>query len=91
MSKKSKFLKSATLAIAGLAIMSSTGVLAKDAKMEKCYGVVKAGKNDCSSAKKGGHSCAGGATINGDKSEWVYLPVGSCDRLINGSTKPSNY
>ena len=66
MSKKSQFLKSATLAIASIAIMSSSA-LAKDVKMEKCYGVVKAGKNDCSSAKKGGHSCAGAAAANGEK------------------------
>jgi uncharacterized membrane protein len=88
MSNKSQFLKSATLAIAGLAIMSSTSAMAKASpKMEKCYGVVKAGKNDCSSAKKGAHSCAGAATINGDKNEWVYLPKGTCDRLVGGSTK----
>lgn len=90
MSKKSKFLQSATIAIAGVAIMASTSVMAKEAKMEKCYGVVKAGKNDCASAKKGGHSCAGAATVNGDKNEWVLLPEGTCDRIANGSTKPSN-
>ncbi|MFT7087080.1 MAG: putative membrane protein [Rickettsiales bacterium] len=84
MSNKSKFLKSATLAIAGLAIMSSTSAIAKSPSMEKCYGVVKAGKNDCSSAKKGAHSCAGGATIDGDKNEWIYLPKGACERLVNG-------
>ncbi|HLD77046.1 MAG TPA: DUF2282 domain-containing protein [Rickettsiales bacterium] len=89
MSNKSKFLKSAALAIAGIAIMSSNGAMAKDT-MEKCYGVVKAGKNDCSSAKKGGHSCAGAATVSGDKTEWVLLPTGTCDRLVNGSLKPSN-
>jgi uncharacterized membrane protein len=89
MSKKSKFLKSVALTISGLAIASSTQALAKDAKMEKCYGVVKAGKNDCSSAKKGGHSCAGAATTNADKSEWVLLPEGSCERLVNGSLKAS--
>jgi len=88
MSTKSQFLKSATLAIASIAIMSSSA-LAKDAKMEKCYGVVKAAKNDCSSAKKGGHSCAGASTVDGDKSEWVLLPEGTCDRLVNGSIKPS--
>ncbi|MFT6259225.1 MAG: putative membrane protein [Rickettsiales bacterium] len=89
MSKKSKFLKSATLAIAGLAVMSSTSAMAKKSpKMEKCYGVVKSGQNDCSSAKKGAHSCAGGAKINGDKNEWIYLPEGACDRLVGGSEKP---
>ncbi len=86
MSKKSKFAKSATLAIASIAILSSQA-LAKEEKMEKCYGVVKAGKNDCSSAKKGGHSCAGAAKSDGDKGEWILLPEGTCDRLVNGSTK----
>jgi len=85
---KDKFLKSLTVAVAGVAIASSSGAFAKS-KMEKCYGVVKAGKNDCSSAKKGGHSCAGGASVDGDKSEWVLLPEGICDRIVNGSKKPN--
>lgn len=84
MSKKSKFLKSATLALSSLAIASSTQAMAKTPKMEKCYGVVKAEKNDCGSAKKGGHSCAGGATVDGDKNEWILLPSGLCTRLVNG-------
>lgn len=86
--KKEKFLKTMTVAITGLAIASSSGAFAKE-KMEKCYGVVKAGKNDCGSAKQGGHSCAGGATVDGDKTEWVFLSKGVCDRLVNGSTKPT--
>jgi uncharacterized membrane protein len=61
-----------------------------EAKMEKCYGVVKSGKNDCSSAKKGGHSCAGEAKSNADKSEWILLPEGICERLNGGSLKASN-
>jgi uncharacterized membrane protein len=87
MSKKSQFLKSVTLAIAAVSTISATSALAKDAKMEKCYGVAKAAKNDCASAKPGAHSCAGGATIDGDKNEWIFLPAGICDRLVNGSTK----
>lgn len=83
MSKKSKFLKSAVMAVAGVAIISSSSAIAKP-KMEKCYGVVKAGKNDCSSAKKGAHSCAGGAEKDGDKDEWILLPSGTCERLVSG-------
>lgn len=51
--------------------------------MEKCYGVVKAGQNDCSD-KQGKHSCAGGATKDGDKNEWVLLPKGTCTKIVNG-------
>ena len=33
--------------------------------MEKCYGIAKAGQNDCGTAT---HGCAGEAKINSDKS-----------------------
>ncbi|MBT4989505.1 MAG: DUF2282 domain-containing protein [Rickettsiales bacterium] len=57
--------------------------------MEKCYGIVKAGKNDCASSD-GTHSCAGAAKEDSLGSEWVLLPKGICDKITNGSTKPSN-
>ena len=41
---------------------------------EKCYGVAKAGQNDCATDK---HSCAGMATGN-DASDWVDVPAGTC-------------
>ena len=37
----------------------------------KCYGVAKAGKNDCGN-KSGTHSCAGLAKKDYDKGEWKY-------------------
>jgi uncharacterized membrane protein len=85
--KKEKFLKSLSLSVAAIAIASATPAFA-ESDMEKCYGVVKAGKNDCSSAKKGSHSCAGGAVVDADKSEWIFLPEGTCERIVGGSTKP---
>ena len=51
----------------------------------KCYGVAKAGKNDCSA---GAHSCAGQATENSDKASFVYLPAGACEKLAGGTTSP---
>ncbi|MDX1975231.1 MAG: DUF2282 domain-containing protein [Rickettsiales bacterium] len=50
---------------------------------EKCYGVVKAGKNDCSS-KDGKHGCAASAKENASPNEWVYTPKGLCDKLVGG-------
>jgi uncharacterized membrane protein len=52
---------------------------------EKCYGVAKAGKNDCAA---GAHSCAGQSTKDGDKTSFVAVPAGLCERLAGGSTKP---
>ncbi len=54
---------------------------------EKCYGVVKAGANDCGNAQ-GTHSCAGHAAADADGGEWVFVPKGLCDKLSGGSTEP---
>lgn len=54
---------------------------------EKCYGVAKAGHNDCANAAKT-HSCAAQSTIDGDGGEWVALPKGVCEKLVGGSLEP---
>ncbi len=59
---------------------------AADAK-EKCYGVVKAGHNDCANAAKT-HSCAGHATEDAAGGEWLTLPAGVCEKLAGGSLTP---
>lgn len=51
-------------------------------KAEKCYGIAKAGLNDC--AARGVHSCSGTAKLDNDPSSWVYMPVGYCERISGG-------
>jgi uncharacterized membrane protein len=74
-----------------IAAALSTGLLlaaqvqAQAPTTEKCFGIAKAGKNDCQTA---GSSCAGTSKANGQKDAWVYVPKGTCDRLVNGSTQP---
>jgi uncharacterized membrane protein len=53
---------------------------------EKCYGLAKAGQNDCASA--GNHSCAGTSKVNADPRSWIFVPAGYCDRIVGGSKKP---
>ncbi len=78
---------SAMFGAAALA-MASTAAFAADTKamdkpaMEKCFGVAKAGKNDCAA---GTHSCAGQATKDMDKASFVSLPSGVCAKLAGGS------
>jgi uncharacterized membrane protein len=55
-------------------------------KSEKCYGIAKAGKNDCASA--GNHSCGGTSKINGDPKSWIFVPEGYCGRIMGGSKTP---
>jgi uncharacterized membrane protein len=52
---------------------------------EKCYGIARAGKNDCQTANS---SCAGTSRRDGQKDAWLYVPAGTCDRLVNGSSQP---
>ena len=49
---------------------------------EKCAGIAKAGQNDCAA---NGHSCAGQAKKDGDANEWVYVPTGTCAKIVGGS------
>lgn len=53
---------------------------------EKCYGVVKAGQNDCQTAT---HSCAGTSTTDAQGDAWIYVPAGTCGRIVGGSTEPT--
>ena len=82
----------ATAAAVGL-ISLGGAVISDDASAmemndkEKCYGVVKAGANDCGA---NGHSCAGQAEYDADPSEWAAVPKGLCDRLAGGSTEPDS-
>ncbi len=72
-------------AIGGLVAFAGPAFSADEAKKpatEKCYGVAKAAKNDCAGAA---HSCSGLAKKDGDTREWINVPKGTCERLVNGS------
>ncbi len=81
------------LTIAGAAVSANAedAAATASADKEKCYGVVKAGKNDCAAAKScasstcAAHSCAGHSKADGAAGEWVALPAGVCDKLVGGS------
>ena len=58
------------------------------ADKEKCYGIAKAGRNDCASAT-GAHTCAGQAKVDNDPGDWNYVAKGSCEHVGGSLTKPS--
>nr|WP_315458064.1 DUF2282 domain-containing protein [uncultured Sphingorhabdus sp.] len=78
--------KYALAAIAVAIALSTTPALAAGDK-EKCYGIAKAGKNDCASAD-GSHSCAGQARVDNSPNEWKYVAKGTCEKE-GGKTKPA--
>jgi uncharacterized membrane protein len=69
---------SALASVLALGLLSS-GV-AQAADKEKCYGIVKAGQNDCANLS-GTHSCAGQSKAEMGVDEWKYVAKGSCATL----------
>ena len=47
---------------------------------EKCYGVAKAGQNDCANLS-GSHSCAGQSKADMGADEWKYVAKGTCEKM----------
>lgn len=47
---------------------------------EKCYGISKAGANDCGNLS-GTHTCAGQSKADNHPGDWRYVPKGTCREL----------
>lgn len=52
----------------------------KSAGKEKCYGIAKAGQNDCANIA-GTHSCAGQSKMDNDTGDWKYVAKGTCKEM----------
>ena len=68
-------------AIASVMALGLVGqVAAQDKGKEKCYGIAKAGQNDCANLS-GTHSCAGQNKVDNDKGEWKFVAAGTCKQM----------
>ncbi len=56
---------------------------AESGAKEKCYGIAKAGKNDCSA-----NACAGQAKIDKQGDSFLAVPKGMCEKIAGASLKP---
>jgi uncharacterized membrane protein len=84
MSTRNMLLQSALAGLTALGIAQAAA--AQDTKpgpKEKCYGIAKAGQNDCGTAR---HSCAGKAAKDNAPDEWKYVPKGTCEKLGGKAT-----
>lgn len=77
-------------ALAAITSMTASSAFAGPAaqpefSFEKCYGIVKAGLNDCQTAT---HSCAGTSTADNQGDAWVYVPAGTCAKISGGAIEP---
>lgn len=77
---KSKLSRQALLGVA-LAGVAAAAIAAKpNEEKVQCYGIAKAGQNDCAS-KTGVHGCAGEAKVDNDKGDFKTVPKGTCEKL----------
>jgi uncharacterized membrane protein len=53
-------------------------------KVEKCYGISKAGKNDCQTDHS---SCAGTSKKDNQPDAWIAVPKGTCEKIVGGMVK----
>ena len=85
-------MKKSTASIVTAAVLAlSSGSLvvsgqASAGEMEKCYGVAKAGKNDCQTATS---SCAGTSKTDRQADAFIAVPSGTCGKIAGGSLTPS--
>lgn len=70
------------IALGALGVQSEAFAVEKKKDVEKCYGVAKAGKNDCKTLS---NACAGHSMSDGQKDAFIALPKGTCERLAGGS------
>jgi len=73
-------------ALSATAITSATTAAAAD--KEKCFGIAKAGANDC--AAGAGTTCAGTSTVDFQGNAWKYVDKGTCMSMnVMGDRKGS--
>ena len=55
------------------------------AEQERCYGIAKAGKNDCATSSS---VCSSSAKQDNQKDAWIYVPKGMCQKVAGGMPTP---
>ena len=73
-------LSSALASVLAMGLVGAAAAEDKAAAKEKCYGITKAGQNDCANLS-GSHSCAGQSKLENDAGEWKYVATGSCKEM----------
>jgi uncharacterized membrane protein len=82
MSSNDKVIHAALASLLALGLAQPAAAQDTKDEKEKCYGVAKAGQNDCGTAQ---HTCAGKAKKD-NAHEWKYVAKGTCEK-VGGKTK----
>ena len=71
-------IRSALMGLVALGVAGATAAQAQSQPKEKCYGVSKAGQNECAAGK---HSCAGSSRVDNDPTAWKLVAKGTCEKM----------
>ncbi|USX13124.1 DUF2282 domain-containing protein [Oxalobacteraceae bacterium OTU3CAMAD1] len=80
--------RQALIAAALATVCATAAAVDQDTPKEKCYGIAKAGQNDCAAAN-GTHSCSGQAKVDNAPTEWKYVAKGTCEKAGGKTTPPA--
>lgn len=72
------------IAAALVGALALPAVAEAQGNIEKCYGVAKAGKNDCQTDTS---SCAGTSKKDNQPDAWIAVPKGTCQKIVGGTAK----
>lgn len=78
-------IRSALMGLLALGVAGATAAQAQSNEKEKCYGVSKAGQNDCAAGK---NSCAGTSRVDNDPTAWKLVAKGSCEKMGGKKSPP---
>ena len=90
MSKRALIVSALAAAVAAPSLVMAQGgpAPAPTFKAEKCYGLAKAGKNDCAST--GNNSCAGTSKVNADKKACTGATKKQCISKAKATQRQGN-
>ncbi|MGH8800498.1 MAG: BufA1 family periplasmic bufferin-type metallophore [Casimicrobiaceae bacterium] len=77
----------ASLLALGFAASVSAQPVPVQGGKDKCYGIAKAGQNDCAAGK---HACAGQSSVDNDPASWKYVAKGTCEKIGGKTTAPKS-
>jgi uncharacterized membrane protein len=77
MKSQQQIVSAAIAAALAIGLVGHVAAADKESAKEKCFGITKAGQNDCANLS-GSHSCAGQAKAEMSADEWKYVAKGTC-------------
>ena len=80
--KNSPLIQTALIGLLAASSLASVAHAADEGK-DKCFGIAKAGMNDCGTAT---HGCGGKSTVDNEATEWKYVAKGTCEKVGGAAT-----